>query len=765
MSAGSRWRIALLLLFVAAYADPLLLRRNFAGRDLLAYNLPMEKAIHDAYSRGRLPVWMAEISGGRPLQPNPNAGALYPVRPLLAKIRFPVAMRIFPPLHWALAALGVFQLLSALGASRAAAWTGAVTYAFSGVAVSEVFYLHILPGLALLPWILWAIARPWASQRGRVLTLAAFFALEMLAGDVFSIALSGSAALLWVLLEEERSLLGRSAVALGAGLALASLAAAPQIVATMFWVSETARAVTGMKLSESLLFTLRPPRLLELLVPFPFGATFALDASQVWGRAVFFPKGTGLFETIYCGAFAFLGAVSFLRARSRGSRFALGFLLLALLGASLPSLVPSAWLRFQSPVALRNPEKFAVGIVFALSVLAGLAFDRFRSQPPARRALLAGAAVLALAAGAAWVWPAAARSLVPGVPVESATVEGRKFAVALAEGGLLFVATLFAVEALRSRRAASGAIAAAILTAVLLASNRRIAPSFAEDAVFGPTPFARRIATADPNGMYRTMGVYGYRPASEIERVNSSNDPGKLEYNRRSWSDYMPVLWGRGLVFNWDFDAGDLSRLNSLRRLSLAAAAKPDAGAFFGDYALRWSVHFRDQDALPGYHRIAGNPLMDLDEHEMAWPDVRLLTGWRETPGAIEAFNSLLTLAPGHAAIETGASVEGHARPGRLRIVEKTPERLRVIAEAPDPTWLFVLRGFWTHRTVLLDGEPVEDAPAQVAFSAVRVPAGTHRIEWTEEIPGGGVTRWGPLLAVLLALLWTARDRAARRAA
>ena len=38
------------------YVDPLFVRRNFTGRDLIAYNLPMEKSVHDAWARGRLPV-------------------------------------------------------------------------------------------------------------------------------------------------------------------------------------------------------------------------------------------------------------------------------------------------------------------------------------------------------------------------------------------------------------------------------------------------------------------------------------------------------------------------------------------------------------------------------------------------------------------------------------------------------------------------------------------------------------------------------------
>jgi hypothetical protein len=86
-------------------------------------------------------------------------------------------------------------------------------------------------------------------------------------------------------------------------------------------------------------------------------------------------------------------------------------------------------------------------------------------------------------------------------------------------------------------------------------------------------------------------------------------------------------------------------------------------------------------------------------------------------------------------------------------VLEKSPERLRLETLAPDPTWLFVLRGHWSHRTVLLDGAVTEDVPAQLAFSAVRVPAGQHRIEWKEEVPGWSVSRFGLLLSVL-AFLW-----------
>jgi hypothetical protein len=87
-----------------------------------------------------------------------------------------------------------------------------------------------------------------------------------------------------------------------------------------------------------------------------------------------------------------------------------------------------------------------------------------------------------------------------------------------------------------------------------------------------------------------------------------------------------------------------------------------------------------------------------------------------------------------------------------VKILERTPERLRLEADAPDATWLFVLRGFFTYRTVLLDGKPVECFPAQLAFSAIRMPAGKHRVEWIERVPGGRLSRFGPVLFILIAI-------------
>jgi len=56
-----------------------------------------------------------------------------------------------------------------------------------------------------------------------------------------------------------------------------------------------------------------------------------------------------------------------------------------------------------------------------------------------------------------------------------------------------------------------------------------------------------------------------------------------------------------------------------------------------------------------------------------------------------------------------------------------------------------------------VDGRPVAPVPAQLAFTAVPVPAGEHRVSWREEIPGLRFSWIGPVAFAAAALLALAR--------
>jgi hypothetical protein len=269
--------------------------------------------------------------------------------------------------------------------------------------------------------------------------------------------------------------------------------------------------------------------------------------------------------------------------------------------------------------------------------------------------------------------------------------------------------------------------------------------------VFAPTVFARAITLRDPPGAYRTIDVTAYRPPSALTLAAQAGDPYLTESKRNNWAWAVSALWDRGTVFNLDPDRGDLSRLESLRRVSGREAARPEGGAFFAGVGLRFGIRQRDQAPLPGYRRFGGDAFRDWDENPEALPDLRLLERWREEPGALAALETLPRLAGGEVVVETDARSSGTARPGVVRVVEKSPERLILETSSPDPTWLFVLRGFWRYRTIRVDETSVEAVPAQLAFSAIAVPAGAHRIEWREDVPGLGISRFGPALFALCA--------------
>ena len=755
-----------LLLVLAVYADPLFFRRNFGGRDLLGYGLPIESVIHDAYAHGRLPIWNPWIAGGRPLLANPNAGALYPVRPLLSLVPFPLAFRIFPLMHWALAGFGMIALLSVIGVSRSGAWIGAVTYVFSGVVVSEVFYNNNHPGVMLVPWILWALARPFGSAARKALALSLLIGLDFLAGDVFTIGIAVGACLLWILVETRGPEQWRLSATLGSALVMAVLLALPQILATLLWVPETNRAVLGMPMEVVVAYSLSPFRLLELVIPFAFGETWAIDSTRAWGFPVFHGRAIGFFSSLYAGSLAVVALGTMGRQRPQGARFARGLFLAGLLVAVPGSLLPARWGRLVSPLPLRYPEKFAVALVFALAVYSGLAFDFFRRRNRLPRwTILAGAVLTVLAVGVnlfpgrCGVFAVRLVGMNDNVAVNAARV----LPAALVEAGLLWMATVVALD-LAGRETRGRLLASlALLTIVPIAADRKIARTFREDALFSPSPFARFVIRSDPAGAYRTMGASNYAPPSELEQRAFAWDEAALDYCRRNWNQYTHCLWRRGTIFNDDYDEGDLSRLASLRRISFRAAGYRDSQAFFGALALRWETRLRDQEPLPGYHEVGGNDFVAWDEHERPYPDIRLLTSWLEETGALEALNAVSQLAAGEIVVESGRRARGTARPGRVLVLENNPERLLLETEAPDPAWLFVLRGFWNHRSVLIDGRPAEDVPAQLAFSAVRVPAGRHKIEWRELLPGWPIARWGPVLYALVFVGVLARGRDGRR--
>ncbi|HEY7574142.1 MAG TPA: hypothetical protein VIB08_03210, partial [Thermoanaerobaculia bacterium] len=637
---------------------------------------------------------------------------------------------------------------------------GAIAFAFSGVSVSEVVYTNYQPGFALLPWALLLFLRVREAPRTGLTALSLAFGLLFLAGDVITSSLAIGLCVLWTLMEVPRAqwggLLRSGAAAVGLGV----LIALPQIAATVAWVPHTTRSVLGVRFWEALIYSVSPFRLLELVVPFPFSSSAGAEAYRAWGLGVFDGKPAGFFLTFYCGALPVFGLMLARRERRGAERFAL-----ALMGISLLIAVPGVLLKRLAPMAvfplpLRYPEKVMVLFTLGLAILAAIGFDRLRRGERLGRWALVVAAILASIAAVATFWPettgAAAISLVGG-PLDVAALAGREIASSFAGGGLLWTASLLAAWGLWTPSAPRAAVPLAIvvLTLVPIAANRRIAASYAEEDLLAPPAFARWVRREDPEGRFRVLGEPLFRAESRRERRIMSADPGHLLYYARNFDNYTHALWGIGTVFNNDFDHGDLSRLDTLRKISFAASQYRDSQSFWSTYALRFGVSYPDLEPIAGFRRIGGDALQVWSVNETALPAIRLAEKWREASSAVEAGASVAAIAPSEVLVETGRRAAGE-NSGRVAVRSQSPERLDLEVEPAKPGYLFVLRGYWPFRRVTVDGKPVETFPAQVAFTAVPIPAGRHEVAWEERLPGSPVSWAGPFafLAVAAVASW-----------
>ena len=362
-------------------------------------------------------------------------------------------------------------------------------------------------------------------------------------------------------------------------------------------------------------------------------------------------------------------------------------------------------------------------------------------------------AVLALAAVAARLAPEAAGHVVAaavGAPAGDRMRVGLGLPGALSEAGLLWMATALGITLLRGDRLPRLAGALALLTLVPVASNRKIAQSAGDDAVFPPTPFARVVAKRDPGRVYRELDESLYQTTA-LRGPSERGDWGGNAHYRSTWIYYTQSLWGRGTVLNGDLDAGDFSRLWSLREVSYLAALRSDSAPFFAALALRYGFRYRDQDPVAGFRPFGGDAFRVWDENPDAQPEdpaARALAGGGRSGPSAE--RDPASVAPAEIVIETARGATGSARPGRVLVESESPEAFSLWTESPDPTWLFVLRGDWEYRSVLLDGRPAAVFPAQLAFSAVPIPAGTHRVEWRERAPGLEISLLGPLAALVI---------------
>lgn len=132
------------------FLDVLLGWGVFYIRDVPFYHFPGKKILRDIVLGGELPYWNPFFSAGQPLAANPAHEVFYPLTWLILLPGFLYGFQLLALIHVHIAALSTYALLRSLGAARAAAVVGGLSFALGGFVLSG---LHLFPFLFSAAWM------------------------------------------------------------------------------------------------------------------------------------------------------------------------------------------------------------------------------------------------------------------------------------------------------------------------------------------------------------------------------------------------------------------------------------------------------------------------------------------------------------------------------------------------------------------------------------------------------------------------------------
>jgi hypothetical protein len=730
---GTTGRTALLggalgIAFAAVFLAPSVFSGGVPARgDLADFFWPMKAYTAARWPTG-IPLWNPLSGCGEPWLAQLQSGALNPgdLPFLLPGIGGPL---LGIALHLAIAASGMAAWLFGLGVSRAGALLGAVVYAGGGAFLSLALVYNNFETAAFLPW-LFAAARG-AAAGGSPAGLAIAFALAFLGGEP-SVAVAGaaSAVLLALWARREEPVFGARASQAGArrpagrlvgglllGAGLTAAAALP-----FFSYAASSGRLAGVTRAEALARPVGPSDLLDLVLPPPD----ALTRHPAPGRG-------GYLATLALSPLVFVlagGAGAGLAARPRLLFFLAAVALVGLLLALGPrgGLLPGLW-DLGIARGVRFPARWFVFTHLALAGLAGAGLDGWRygqlfswpkghepedgdraSAPAAARLVpllaLGGAAAALLAAGLA-----AGRA--SGGPAIAALL-------AAAAGGVLLASVRL------TGRPAPERSALLLVVLVALPLLGATAGLFAPARLEGAPPAAS--GPGGSPGRFFSLASDGATRAALARETGGEWGGASAERSRAVLAGYTNLPLGLS-------SASSPSPIGNpwLRRLLGAALSGGNAETILSLADVRRLVS-PFPTAIPGARLERRNGGVSLYGLPRAAGRVFFARSAREADDDA-AFRALASPDFDPESVVLLAPPAGPLPPPRegrrfsvARVVADAPELLTVDAEASEAGFLVLTRSWDSGWEARVDGTRVPLRRADLALSAVLLPAGAHRV-------------------------------------
>ncbi len=159
--------IAVIFLLVIAFFYPLfypepklIVTPDFGRSDAWHSSIAAKSILAQALHQRKLPLWEPTLGDGYPLFADGLVGALYlPTIFLFSLLPLVPAINILIVFSFIIGGLGMYVWLRLLGIYTLPAVFGGVTYMFSGIFITQIPHLMIIPTLSLIPWFFVGIQR------------------------------------------------------------------------------------------------------------------------------------------------------------------------------------------------------------------------------------------------------------------------------------------------------------------------------------------------------------------------------------------------------------------------------------------------------------------------------------------------------------------------------------------------------------------------------------------------------------------------------
>jgi len=735
--------------------------RVFFERDIHLNRYGQVQSFVRSLSLGSWPLWDPYVSFGQPMWANPEMQICYPPTWLNFLVPPWTYYTMFVLGHVIFSGLGLHLLARRLGVSPAGCLAAAAIWVCSGPFLSLVNAYHHFAGAAWIPWVLLA-AESAARATGWRTALAwgAAVAAQVLAGSADMCLMTGLVAAALVLRHVrwgrgQLATNGRLARSAALALVFALAVSAAQWLPTL----ELARASARWNLPSATraFFSVHPAGLLELLLPV---SLYELPLREEQRQALFETARQPFLRSVYLGAVALALVAAAIVTRHRGPRVCLAIVgtaaALVSLGSHGVAFDLFSWLL--PPLRIvRYPVKAMVVAALAWALLAGMGLDAWRG---ARRggsgrwgfgvlvplaglgAALGGAVGIALHPewAGALLWEDDSKGL-----AELLLPVAKQLAVTTC----LALVALGLALARGGRRSAAwlGPAVACLAVLDLGIAHRDLNPTAFEALFTSPPRYLPLIRGMERQRLY----VVDYLSTiGKSQRLLGTPNGPRLQRSLTDWplpvSEalalrlylYPPVAAAWGVEGSYERDARGLYPVH-LDQLTNVAHALEGTPAHLSLLRLGAVGHLitLHTEGFEGLERVATarglyeRPILvfrvpDPLPRTYAVGSARVARGRTAIQtlldGSFDASRELV-LSEGPPR-QAGASFSGTSR-----ILELRPDRVLLEAELNEPGYVVLVDAHDPGWRASVDGEKTEVLRANVAFRAVRVPAGRHLVE------------------------------------